>query len=58
MVASFTISVVTLCSPECVVRQKVFINEQDDAESCAHRWQELHEELISKFGYFVNVWHF
>lgn len=58
MIAHFKISVVTFCSPECVVRQKVYVNEPDDAESCAQRWQEGHEELITKFGYFVTVLHF
>lgn len=58
MIANFKISVVTLCSRECVFRQKVYVNEPDEAESCAQRWREGHEELIIKFGYYVNVSHF
>lgn len=58
MIATFKISVVTLCSKEYVVRQKVFVNEQEHAESCAKRWQEGHEELIEKFGYYVTINHF
>lgn len=57
MIAKFKVSVVTLCAPSCVIKQKVYVNEPDDAEICAQRWQTGYEELITKLGYTVRVKH-
>ena len=55
MVTSLVISVVTVSNLCGVVFQKVFINAPDDARSCARRFEENNEELITQLDWNITV---
>lgn len=55
MVTSLLVSVVTVTNLAGVVFQKVYINDQDAARSCARRFEEENADLIRNLDWFITV---
>lgn len=55
MVASLSISVVTVSGSDGIVFQKVFINAREDARSCARRFEEEHAEHYNIFDWQTSI---